>query len=130
VTVKPGAVHHVAIQVRDLAAAERWYAAVLGLPLLKRWQDAEGRDRSSWLALEGDAFLALEVCKGRETPVGWESDAPGLYVLALRIAPTERVAWERRLADHGVVIERQSQWTIYFRDPEGNRLGLSSHPES
>jgi glyoxylase I family protein len=127
--VKPGAVHHLAIQVRDLEAAERWYTKILGLPLLRRWQDAEGRDRSSWLGLEGEAFLALERCAGSTVGPAWDSDAPGYFVLALRIASADRVAWERRLADHGVAIERRSQWTIYFRDPEGNRLGLSSHPE-
>jgi glyoxylase I family protein len=129
--VKPGAFHHLAIQVRDLPAAERWYTTVLGLPLLRRWQDAEGRDRSSWLGLDGDAFVALERCDGtRVEGPGWESGAPGYFVLALRIAPAERIAWEQRLAEHGIAIERRSQWTIYFRDPEGNRLGLSSHPES
>ncbi len=129
--LKPGAVHHVAVQVRDLAGAERWYSTVLGLPLLRRWQDAEGRDRSSWLALEGDAFLALERCTGAAlTSTGWEQDNPGYFVLVLRIPSAERAAWEQRLTEHGVTVERRSQWTIYFRDPEGNRIGLSSHPES
>lgn len=129
--MKPGALHHLAIQVRDLQAAERWYTTVLGLPLLRRWQDSEGRDRSSWLALDGEAFLALERCEGaRVEAPNWESGAPGYFVLALRIAPSDRVSWEQRLADHAVAVERRSQWTIYFRDPEGNRIGLSSHPES
>jgi catechol 2,3-dioxygenase-like lactoylglutathione lyase family enzyme len=129
--VRPGLVHHVAVQVLDLAAAERWYTTVLGLPLLRRWQDAEGRDRSSWLGLEGDAFLALERCAGGTHSSGlWESDAPGYLLLALRIPAADRASWERHLAEHGVAVERRSQWTLYFRDPEGNRIGLSSHPES
>jgi glyoxylase I family protein len=130
VAATPGPVHHVAIQVHDLAGAERWYRDVLGLELLRRWPGADGQERAVWLRLDGDAFLALERCEG-ELPRGeWERSAPGYFVLALRIAAAERPAWESRLEAKGVTVERRSQWTLFFRDPEGNRLGLSSHPES
>src|SRR5262249_10762829 len=52
-------VHHVAVIVADLGRAEAFYSATLGLPVLRRWADAQGAPRSVWLELDG-AFLALE----------------------------------------------------------------------
>ena len=144
-----GPVHHIALQVRDLERLEGWYRDGLGLPLVRRWEedggsanvrpgaegrslrstDGAGRHRSSWLDLGGGAFLALERCVGEPAAGVWERQDPGWLLVALRIAPGERAVWEARLAAHGVTVERRSPWTIYFRDPEGNRLALSHHPE-
>jgi hypothetical protein len=49
--------------------------------------------------------------------------------VALRIAPGERGAWERRLQAAGVPVVDRSRWTLYLQDPEGNRIGLSHHPD-
>ncbi|HUB09787.1 MAG TPA: VOC family protein, partial [Myxococcales bacterium] len=110
---------------------ERWYRDVLGLEPLRRWPGADGQERAVWLRLDGDAFLALERCDGEAPgPAGWERPTPGYFVLALRIAAADGPAWEARLAVHGVAVERRTQWTLFFRDLEGNRIGLSSHPEA
>lgn len=125
--------HHLAIQVSDLAACERFYREVLGLRLLRRWPRTDGAgDRSVWLAAgEGDLapFLALERCDGAPEAPAWGDGAPGLHLVALRIPRAERERWEARLAGAGVEIVHRSRWTLYFRDPEGNRIGLSHHPE-
>jgi hypothetical protein len=49
--------------------------------------------------------------------------------VALGIARGERAAWERRLSDAGVPVEYRTAFTLYVRDPEGNRVGLSHWPE-
>jgi hypothetical protein len=121
------AVHHLAVVVADLAASERFYAGVLELPVQRRWEDAEGRPRSVWLALGDSAFLAIERA---EAPLGRtrEDTAPGLHCLALGIRPEERAAWRARLVAHGLTIERESPYTLYTRDPDGNLVGLSHFP--
>ena len=56
--------HHLAIQVKDLPAAERFYVDALGLRVLRRWPWEDGRpgERSVWLSVgAGEEFLALEV---------------------------------------------------------------------
>jgi glyoxylase I family protein len=58
----------------------------------------------------------------------WRDGVPGLHLLALRIAPSERAAWEARFESRGVPVVHRTRWTIYVRDPEGNRIGLSHHP--
>ena len=120
--------HHLAVQVRDLEVCERFYREVLGLPLLRRWPDASGGDRSVWLAMEG-GFLALERADAGPEPRPFRDGRPGLHLLALRIPLAERGDWEARLAAHGVKVAHRTRWTLYLQDPEGNRIGLSHHPD-
>jgi len=131
--VTPGvglAPHHLALRVDDLPRMEHWYRAVLGLPVVQRWPAEGGGDRAVWLGLGEETFLALERAKpGGRT--GQVSDTGrGWAVVALGIAASEREAWRARLANHGVSITGSTQWTLYFADPEGNRLALSHHPET
>ena len=145
------AFHHLAIQVRDLARAERFYTHVLGLLVVRRWPwppEAAGRDgeRALWLALGPAAapapgggapagsppqgFLALEACDALpRAPGPFRDPAAGLHLIALRIAPSERPLWEERLRAAGVEIAHRTAWTLYLQDPEGNRIGLSHHPD-
>jgi glyoxylase I family protein len=132
----PLAFHHLAIQCSDLPACERFYREVLGLTVLRRWPSEGGGDRSVWLAL-GDGFLALERAisetGGRDpTPASgeaWRDGRAGLHLVALRIRPEERASWEARLEARGVPVMHRTRWTLYVRDPEGNRVGLSHHPD-
>ncbi len=119
-------VHHVAVVVADLARAEAFYAGTLDLPVVRRWSDAQGAPRSVWLDLDG-AFLAVE----RAGAAGRRGDAdPGWHCVALAIAAAEREAWRARLAAAGVAVERESPFTLYVRDPDGNLVGLSHWPDA
>ena len=121
------AVHHLAVRCADLGACERFYREVLGLPVLRRWPDGAGGDRSVWLGL-GDGFLALERAPSAAGPLPQEAGR-GLHLFALRIAASERAAWEARLAAAGVPVAHRTRWTLYLQDPEGNRIALSHHPD-
>jgi catechol 2,3-dioxygenase-like lactoylglutathione lyase family enzyme len=145
-----GGFHHLAIQVRDLAAVERFYKDTLGLRELRRWpakdvQPGEGggggagvgpevppqaAERSVWLDVGDGNFLALERVAGGPTATEDPSRGvrPGLHLVALRIPPEARADWERRLAAAGVTVEARTAFTLYVRDPEGNRVGLSHWP--
>jgi catechol 2,3-dioxygenase-like lactoylglutathione lyase family enzyme len=130
----PTGVHHVAIQVHDLAAMTAFYRDVLGLPVLRRWSTPDGTgERSIWLDLGGGAFLALERVvsdrSGKAAPQPWKSPAPGFHLLALAITRAARLAWEARLGAAGVAIAHRTAYTLYVRDPEGNRVGLSHWPD-
>ena len=101
-------VHHIALAVTELPAAEAFYSGVLGLAVIARGA------RSIWLDLDG-AILMLE----REGTPG------GPHCLALAILPGERADWRARL---GAAIENETAYTLYLRDPDGNRIGLSCYP--
>jgi catechol 2,3-dioxygenase-like lactoylglutathione lyase family enzyme len=120
-------VHHLAVVVAELGRAEAFYAGVLGLPVLKRWEDDAGRPRSVWVAL-GDAFLAIEVAASGGPRRA--DEAPGHHCVALAIPAAERGAWRERLRAAGHPVERESAFTLYVRDPEGNLVGLSHYPDA
>ena len=125
----PPAIHHLAIQVTDLVRVERFYRDTLALPVLRRWPRADGSgDRSVWLTVGGDAFLALESVPHGE--IASPDERPGFHLLALKIARPDRHAWVRRLEAAGHPIYRRTPYTIYVRDPEGNRIGLSHWPDA
>jgi len=144
--------HHAAIRCHDLGRAERFYREVLGLEVLRRWPRTEaegGGDRSVWLALSGGGFLALERVEGGRREEGGAAGSQGLgatapegrgaeasdvapagwHVMALSMDRGERPAWEARLAARGVPVERRTPYSIFLRDPEGNRLALTHWPE-
>jgi glyoxylase I family protein len=119
-------VHHLAVVVRDLERAEAFYAGVLGLPVVKRWSDDAGAPRSVWLGLGSSGFLAVErAAAGGPTRA---DEAPGWHCVALGIAPETRETWRSRFAEAGVRVERESAYSMYVRDPEGNLVALSHYP--
>lgn len=111
---------------------EAFYRSVFELPVLERWRDEKGSERSVWLGLDG-AFLALEKLPAgspRGQPGAFTDAESGYYVFAVRIERSERSAWEARLERAGIPIERRTPFSLFFRDPEGNRLAVSHHPEA
>lgn len=124
--MRPSGAHHVAVVVRDLERAEAFYAGVLGLAPMRRWTDDAGAPRSVWLDLGDGAFLAVERAAA-EGPRRAD-EAPGLHCIALRIAHTDRERWRAHLAEAGHPVERETEFTLYTRDPDGTLVGLSHHP--
>ncbi|HSP81616.1 MAG TPA: glyoxalase, partial [Myxococcaceae bacterium] len=85
--------------------------------------------RSVWVGVPGGGFLALEEVTGEPEPGPFQSERPGLFLLAFRISRAERARAVEAFARAGVALERETKWTVYVRDPEGNRVALSHHPE-
>lgn len=113
-------VHHIAIQVFDLECVRDFYVNVIGLHELGR-----PREGSVWLDCAG-SVLMLERVDGVGAEEPFRTARLGPHLLALAIGADERAAWEQRLADHHAPIVERTEYTLYVRDPEGNRLGLSS----
>jgi catechol 2,3-dioxygenase-like lactoylglutathione lyase family enzyme len=120
--------HHVALRCVDLERCEAFYREVLGLAVLRRWPAEGGGDRSVWLST-GAGFLALERASRPSEEAPFEDTPAGWQVVALSIARSDRRAWEGRLASAGVRLARRSPFSLFFRDPEGNRVALSHWPE-
>ena len=99
------------------------------LPELQRHYRPDGSLRSVWVGVPGGGLLALEEVGGDPPPGPFRSEQPGLFLVALRIAPQARAGAVESLARAGVALEHQTRWTVYVRDPEGNRVALSHHPE-
>ena len=110
------ALHHLALRVADPDRSAAFYTGVLGLSELRRVADASGL-HAVWLRT-GDLVLMLERrLRGRGA-----SEGSG-HLLALAVSDLAGV--RERLARAGVLVEDCTDHTLYFRDPDGHRLGLS-----
>jgi catechol 2,3-dioxygenase-like lactoylglutathione lyase family enzyme len=115
------------LYVDDLAAAEPFYRDVLGLELYSKVADRHLFFRC------GDAMLLIfdprttSIAGGEIPPHG--AGGPGHVAFAM--GGDELDAWNDRLAQHGVDVETVVEWprggrSIYFRDPDGNSLELTT----
>ena len=110
-------IHHLAFRTHDLARLVDFYVSVLAL----RVRERRG-DRSVWLDV-GDAILMLERAEPGEPDV----PAGSMELVAFDIQHGTRLGYLARLAEAGVAIEQQTEFTLYFRDPDGRRVGLSHY---
>jgi catechol 2,3-dioxygenase-like lactoylglutathione lyase family enzyme len=105
-------IHHLALRTDDLGALERFYAGTLGLAITRRGP------QSLWLDA-GGTILMLEQRDPSEPAI----DAASKELICFAIDPSERQSYAAK-----VEIEAKTDYTIYFRDPDGRRVGLSSFP--
>jgi catechol-2,3-dioxygenase len=112
-------IHHLALRTPDLGRLERFYTDVLALQTLRRQEE-----RSVWLDA-GGSILMLERREEAEPAV----DPSSKELVCFAIAPHEHAAVTARLTAAGVGIEARTAYTLYFRDPDGRRVGLSSYPD-
>lgn len=117
--------HHVALGARDVDHVAAFYRDLLGLPEVVRQHQPDGTLRSVWLDL-GGPVLMIERTEQQARPTA--GVGAGLFLLALSLSPSESEACEQTLAAAGVPVESRTVHTRYFRDPEGNRVAVSSYP--
>lgn len=121
--------HHLAIQARDVERVTAFYRDVLGFPELTRHVRADGSLRSVWVGVPGGGFLAVEAVEGAPEALPFRHERPGLHLVAFRIRREARARTVEALRAAGLALEHETRWTVYVRDPEGNRVALSHHPE-
>jgi glyoxylase I family protein len=112
----PARVHHLALRVADCARAAAFYSGVLGFPEIRRFEQ-DGSVRSVWLRA-GDAILMLEAALR-----GAGADAGSGHVLVFAVDALP--AWEERLDADGIAVDDRTAYTLYLRDPDGHRVGLT-----
>lgn len=111
-------VHHLALRTRELARLEAFYSSVLGLAVTKR--DGE---RSLWLDAGGTIVMLERADEGEPAIAAGTKE-----MIAFAIDPEKRAFYMGRLEAAGVAVEASTSFTLYVRDPDGRRVGLSSYP--
>jgi catechol 2,3-dioxygenase-like lactoylglutathione lyase family enzyme len=114
------------LEVADLAASERFYHDVIGLPIVERWTDDR---RAVWLGLGREGFLGL-----------WPSETGGAVAIhggrggrhvhfALRVPMGTLDTLEARLQAIGYPVESRDfgagNRAVYLDNPDGNVLELT-----
>ena len=114
------------LEVADLAASERFYHDVIGLPIVDRWTD----DRQAvWLGLGREGFLGLWPSETGGT-VAIHGGRGGRHVhFALRVPMGMLNKVRTRLESLGYPVESwdfgSGNRAIYLDDPDGNVLELT-----
>jgi catechol 2,3-dioxygenase-like lactoylglutathione lyase family enzyme len=111
-------IHHIAMRSPSPARLETFYARVLGLDVVQR----DGA-RSVWLRA-GDTLVMIEQADEREPPI--PNGSMELVAFGIRVADVDR--YRAALADAKVRVEAETAYTLYVRDPDGRRVGLSHYP--
>lgn len=118
-----------ALYVDDLEASQSFYTELLGLTFFSR---VEGRH--VFLRC-GNRMVLLFDANATAVSAGGSMDAPehgahGAGHLAFAVRANEMDLWKSYLTENGVEIEREIQFgksrSIYFRDPSGNSLEITS----
>jgi catechol 2,3-dioxygenase-like lactoylglutathione lyase family enzyme len=121
-----GGLHHAALSVRDVDAASRWYADVLGLEETFR---REGPTETVVVLHSVGGGTSLGLVEHKERGAGFAPQNVGLDHLAISVlSEAELWAWSRRLSDCGVAhsgpVETPFGGMLQFCDLDGIALAL------
>jgi catechol 2,3-dioxygenase-like lactoylglutathione lyase family enzyme len=111
-------VHHLAFRTDDIQKLERFYTDTVGLSLLHRTETG-----SVWLDAGGCVLMLERREAGEPKP-----DAASRDLVAFSVEPEHYAAYMERFARCGITLDGQTDFSIYLRDPDGRRIGLSSYP--
>ena len=119
-------IDHVALAVRDVAASARWYIDVLGF---------EPRYEGMWNGVpvfvgKGRTALALFPAHKAALPPTSRGERIGMLHLAFGATRAEFLAAQADLKSRGISFSFQDHeisHSIYFRDPDGNDLEITTY---
>jgi catechol-2,3-dioxygenase len=119
------AIDHIHVFVGARAAAEQWYASVLGLkraPELEHWA-ADGGPLTLTNA-SGSIHLALFE----------RTEMPCRSTVAMRVDADSFVSWQSHLREHlgrdVPAVDHDVSWSLYFSDPDRNPYEITCYDYS
>ncbi len=114
---------HVGIYVRDMDNMIEFYTRVLGLALTDRGPYYRGGE-ICFLSRKADEHHQMVFARGRASDAPSSINQISFFVESLEVLQT----YYRALVEEGVKgldpINHGNAWSLYFPDPEGNRLEL------
>lgn len=108
-------IHHIAIGTENPQILAEFYLKIPGTNLIQTFHFESGELRSIWIG-SGSIVLMLE--KGK-------TEAPKALVFGLE---GERDRWKIFLESTEIV--QKTDFSYYFLDTDGNRLGVSTYPKN
>lgn len=131
-----GSLDHVELFVPDRDEAARWYQRVLGLAVIEPYRQWAENPQGPLMISSDDGRTKLALFTGR--PQGAQPTA-GFHRVAFRVDANGFVAFLRRLpalqlsdpqrgtVSLETVVDHQQAYSIYFSDPYGHRLEVTTY---
>jgi len=124
--------HHLALKTHDCDKLKAFYCRLFKIKPTAERYDERGQLVSVWLRF-GATILMIErstqkrVCP--KQPRKFSDDPAGWHLTAFAIKPKDRSAWLAHLKQLKIKIQKQTPYSLYFFDPDFNRLALSHYPK-
>ncbi len=117
---------HIALSVRDVATSAKWYRDVLGF---------EPEHEGMWNGIpvfigKGKTALALFPAKSNARSTSASRDEIGILHFALRADRKNFLAAQEELKRRGIAFDFQDHeisHSIYFRDPDGHKVEITTY---
>jgi len=120
--------HHVALASSDIGRTIDFYAGLLEFPLVELFENRDYRGSTHFffdIGLGG----ALAFFDFPDLDLGpYEEVLGGLHHLAISIDPARWAHLRAKLDDAGIEYVHESETSLYFRGPDGERLELIAEP--
>ena len=120
---------HVAINVRDIEKSLEFYTKVLGLKISEREHQKPGIE---YFLDCGTSLVGLIQGNPAQGLHKLEHEGIGGNHMAFRVTTSEFDAAVEELRKNGVAItylkKRERSWSVYFLDPDGNKLEITAWP--
>ncbi len=127
--IKIQGIDHVALNVRNLDASVEFYAKVIGLKVTQREPSKPGVE---YFFDCGPSLLGIIQAKDLDKSHPFENEGLGANHFSFRVHAKDFDAMIVNLEAHQVRIEfakkREKSWSLYFYDPDGNKLEVTAWP--
>ena len=124
--IKLDGIDHVALRVRDVAASVAWYERVLGL---ERIHESVWGEYPAVVGI-GSTALALFPVPTEEVDTRPGTHALAIRHIAFRAGAQAFLDAQRHLQKLGITFQHQDHQiahSIYFRDPNGHELEITTY---
>lgn len=127
--IRPRGIDHAALSVRDLERSLRFYTEVLGLKISEREYQKPGVE---YFLDCGESLIGLIQGRPEGNKHLLEDAGIGGNHVSFRVPTREFDAAVEELKRLGVTVtfqkKRERSWSVYFLDPDGNKLEITAWP--
>ena len=119
-------IDHVALAVRDIERSANWYIEVLGF---ERWYDGMWKGIPAFIG-KGNTAIALFPRRNGHSTSPARSSGIRILHLAFRANRENFLGAQQELKKRGIKFEFQDHeisHSIYFRDPDGHELEITTY---
>lgn len=109
--------HHLALRTNDVAGLARFYREMFGFEVVK-----SSLPRAIWMCIGNEAVLMVEKREAGEP----EPPKGSMELIAFAVDEAGKTRVRLKSRERGCY-DGETEYTVYLRDPEGRRVGVSTY---